>query len=148
MSQQDSLFQEPGATGPVAASTNASAQPIPGGSTRGDDLSRELKAAQRTVFNLLILLLVVSGTLSIFLLQQVRHDRADLTGLRLQEQQLEQAHQAIANYNEQTVPAVRQFLQQLSSYAQAHPDVIPILMKYGLTESSATPAGAAAGQER
>ena len=142
MSQQDSLFQEPGA--PAAASP----QPVAGGFSRGDDLSAQLKAAQRTLSNLLILLLIVSGTFSIFLLQQVRHDRADLQGLKSQREQLEQAHQVIANYNQQTVPAVRQFLQQLSAYAQSHPDVIPILMKYGLAEPSATPAGAPAGPAR
>ena len=148
MSQQDSLFQEPGAAGPAAANTSDSTTPFSGGPSRADDPAAQLRAAQRSVSNLLILLLVVSGTLSIFLLQQVRYDRADLAGMNAQEEQLQQARQVIANYNQQTIPAVRAFLKQLGDYAQAHPDVMPILLKYGLAAPSAPQGSAPAAQNR
>ena len=145
MSEQDSLFKQPGTTEQTAAASGTSPTPFSSAMSR-DDLAAQLKASQRSVSNLLILLLVVSGTLSIFLLQEVRYDRADLAALKGQEEQLQQARQLIDNYNQQTVPAMQNFLKQLASYAEAHPDVMPILMKYGLARPGNPQSAAPAGQ--
>jgi len=146
MNQQESLFQEPGTTDPSVTGTKDTSTPFSGATHRGEDFATQLKAAQRGVSNLLILLLVVSGTLSILLLQEVRHDRADLAALKPQQRQMKQAQQLIADYNEKTVPAIRNFLDELGNYAQAHPSVMPILLKYGLAKPSTTPASAPGSQ--
>lgn len=128
MSQQDSLFQEP------APVTSQGRTPFSNSALHQDDLTAQWKTVQRNLSNVLILLLVVSGTFSIYLLQEVRYDRANLAGMNVQDQQLQQARQVIANYNQHTVPTVTQFLHQLTDYARAHPDVMPILLKYGLVQ--------------
>ena len=143
MSQQDSLFQEPG-TGSQPSTTSAgAATPFSATQPGTSDLGAQLKGAQRQVSNLLVLLLLVSGTLSIYLFQEVRYDRANLATLAAQQQQLPQARQLIANYNQNSVPAMQKFIKQLGEYAQTHPDVLPILAKYGLVRQNAAPSGTA-----
>jgi hypothetical protein len=141
MSNQDSLFKEPGMSDQSTSSPATTPFSAPAG---GDaDLARRLETTQRQLSNLTIVLLVVSGTFAIFLLQQVRYSRADVATLANQSQQLEQAQQMIAAYNEKSVPAMRQFVQQLGEYSKTHPDVLPILAKYGLVTRTPNPAGAA-----
>jgi hypothetical protein len=140
MSPQDSLFQEPGASKAPPASPFSSADP------QNADVTSQLKTAQRQLSNVLLLLLVVSGTFSIYMFQEVRYDRADLGNLQPQVRQLQQAQQVIANYNQVTVPAMTNFLNQLGVYAKAHPDVMPILVKHGLAQPSAPPAASAQRQ--
>ena len=145
MSQQDSPFQEPG-SGPQPAAPSPgpkTAGPFSARPTGENHLAAQLKAAQRQITNLLILLLVVSGTFSIFLWQQVHHDRLNLDMLAQQERQMAQAQQVIDNYNDQAVPAMSRFFQQLNEYAKSHPDVLPILMKYGLLQEKPEASGAA-----
>jgi hypothetical protein len=127
MSQQESLFQKPAAPAESPA-TPAAPQPV-----ERPDLAAQLRDTQRQLSNLLVLVLVVSGTLTILLLQQVRYARADLASLQVASQQLEQARQLIANYN-QRVPAIQQFVSKLQDYAKTHPDVLPILDKYGMVQ--------------
>lgn len=126
MNDQDSLFKDPAAP--------ATPAPAPA------DLSSELRATRRDLSNVLLMMLVISGTFMFHLLQQVRYDRADLVGLRVQELQLPQARQLISEYNQRSVPAMRSFMQQLTNYARANPDVMPVLKKYGLNPAGTTPA--------
>lgn len=124
MSQQDSLFKEPGAsreTMPASPSTISSAS-----TTDSGDSGAVIKALQSQVTTLLLLLLVVSGTLSVYLWREATNARNDLNAFRPQAQAL------LANYQERTVPTMRKFIGELGDYAQTHPDVLPILAKYGL----------------
>jgi len=132
MNPQDLPFQE---SAPAKPPEGGSAGPsAPTRSASREEMVAQLRTAQRNVSNLLIMLLVVSGTLCMFLVQQVRYDRADLNGLRAQDQQVLQARQIIADYNQRTIPAVQSFLKQLGEYSKAHPDVLPIMLKYGLVQ--------------
>ena len=142
MSEQDSLFKEPGMNDQSNTAPDSSHTPFSGRSPAGPDLALELKTTQRQLSNLMLVLLVVSGTLAIFLLQQVRYAKADLGSVQGQAQQLEQARQMIADYNANNVPAMSNFLQQLGEYAKTHPDVMPILAKYGLATRTANAAPA------
>jgi hypothetical protein len=143
MSDQNSLFQEPGSGNPAGAAPDAPVTPFSERRPAGPDLGAELKAIQRQLSNLMIVLLVVSGTLAIFLLQEVRYAKADFANLRSQSEQLDEARQVIANYNQKSVPAMQGFLSQLGEYAKTHPDVLPILAKYGLARRNPEGAGAA-----
>ncbi len=139
MSQQESLFQDPAST-PERAVSPFAAKP-----SETPDLAAQLKAAQRQLSNVMVLLLVVSGTLTVLLLQQVRYAHADIASLRGPAQQLDQARQVIAAYNQKTVPAVQQFLDKLQDYAKTHPDVLPILAKYGMVQRNPSSGSAPAG---
>ncbi|MCU0771796.1 MAG: hypothetical protein MUE94_08530 [Verrucomicrobia bacterium] len=139
MSQQESLFQEPGAAGQPASAADRPAGPFSVKPSAEPDPAASLRAAERQVSNLLILLLVISGTLTIYLLQQVRYARADMAAIQLQAQQLEEARQVINAYNEKNVPVMRQFIEQLGEYSKTHPDVLPILAKYGLVQRAPSP---------
>ena len=143
MSDQNSLFQEPAGGKPAGASSEAPATPFSERRPAAPDLAAELKATQRQLSNLMIVLLVVSGTLAIFLLQEVRYAKADFANLQSQSEQLDQARQIIANYNQKSVPAMQGFLSQLGEYSKAHPDVLPILAKYGLVRRNPEGPGAA-----
>lgn len=140
MSDQDSLFKQSGGD-PAAESGSqklAGSGAAPGSTET--DLALQLREAQRQIGNLVVFLLVVSGTLAVFLLQQVRYARADLSLQRLQSEQVAQAEEMISKYMTEVLPAQQRFLEELGSYAQAHPDVIPILAKHGLVRvKPATP---------
>jgi len=139
MNDQHSLFQEQAAKTPATSSS-----PFSGKAQGGTSLEAQLKTAQRQLSNVLILMFVLSGTFAIFLLQQVRYDRADLSGLRAQEQQLKQAKQTIANYNEQSVPIMRKLVSQLQEFSKSNPSVLPILVRYNVVQPAVPPAGATA----
>ena len=88
----------------------------------------EIAALKNQVFILLVALIVVSGTLTVFLFRQVSLTNKDLA----QGQQLA----TVLNQNEAAVSA---FVTKLVAYGQRHPDFVPVLKKYGLTPP---PAGA------
>lgn len=140
MSPQDSLFQNQGNRSQPSPSPSGSSTPFAAGQARESDLQAELKVAKRQISNLLIMLLVVSGTLTIYLLQQVRYDRANLALLANQEARLPEARQIISDYNQKRVPAMQNFLEQLQEYGKTHPDILPLLAKYGLVRPDPSPS--------
>lgn len=90
---------------------------------------KETCAALRHQFNsVLILLLVVSFTLTIFFLRQVTLARKDRDGIRA----------GVVEYQQNGVPALNEFTAKLREYAKTHPDVVPILVKYGVVQVSNT----------
>jgi hypothetical protein len=142
MSEQDSLFKEPGMNDQPNTTPEGAPTPFSARGSNDSDLAQQLRTTQRQLSNLMLVLLVVSGTLAIFLLQQVRYARADVGSLQAQAQQIEQARQMIADYNANNVPAMKNFIQQLGEYATTHPDVLPVLAKYGLATRRPNPAPA------
>lgn len=96
------------------------------------ELSDQIAALRRQTFTLLLALIVVSGTLTVFLYRQSSLARQDLTAIRPQATQLVQA----INQNR---AGIQTFVQQLAAYGQAHPDFQPILKKYGITPQMAVP---------
>jgi hypothetical protein len=86
------------------------------------ELSEQIAALQRQVSTLLLALIVVSGTLTVYLYRQ-----ANLTGKDIQAIKT----QAIEPFK-QRQPAMDNFLNQLMAYGQTHADFRPILQKYGI----------------
>jgi hypothetical protein len=101
--------------------------------TSETDNSGEIAALRNQVFILLVALIVVSGTLTVILYRQVsitgkdiRMEQTTLNGLKPQAQ------------------AINQFVARLISYAQRHPDFVPVLKKYGINPNALPPPGASA----
>ena len=94
--------------------------------------------SRKSFTTLLVLVIVVSGTLTIYLWRQVKYSRAELEVLR------PQATNIIGQYQKTTGPATDEFLKKLAIYGTKHPDFAPIVNKYGLekalTNTASTPA--------
>ncbi len=88
----------------------------------------EIAALKNQCFTLLMALIVVSGTLTVFLYRQASITGSDLTQAKQLNVMVTQNEASIGN-----------FLQQLVAYGQTHPDFVPVLKKYGLTGNPAAP---------
>lgn len=102
-----------------------------------DDLQDQVERLRQVLHSLLVLVIVVSGTMTIYLLRQVRYSHAELQALR------PQATNIIGQYQKTVGPATDEFLRKLAVYASKHPDFSPVATKYGL-EKALTNAAAAA----
>ena len=100
-------------------------------------LQAQFEDLQHLVISVLILLVVVSGTLSVYLLRQWRTTSKDLAAVRLNYTQF------INEYHKVGQPRMDAFLDKLKEYGRTHPDFVPILTRYGL--SSNVPAGVVPG---
>lgn len=94
-------------------------------------LQEQLDSLHHLVVSVLILLVVVSGTLTIFLLRQWQTARKDLSAYS------PGANSLIAEYNRERGPRMDGFINKLTDYGRQHPDFIPILNKYGLNPTGA-----------
>jgi hypothetical protein len=97
-----------------------------------DEISDQICALQRQIFILLLALIVVSGTLTVFLYRQASLTRHDIAGIKPQATQ-------VINAFKQNSPGIQTFVNQLIGYAQVHPDFRPILQKYGINPQAAAP---------
>lgn len=98
--------------------------------------NREIAALQHQMFTQLLALIIVSGTLTVYLYNQARLARKDIDLLNLQ------AGPAI-KVVQQNQPAMVNFVNQLVVYGETHPDFRPVLLKYGIvTPPPGTPVGA------
>jgi hypothetical protein len=94
------------------------------------ELEERVDSLQRLVGTILVLLLIVSGTLSIFLYWQVRTYNRELQAGRQQLSQIQGQQNEV--------------VRRMQDFGRTHPDFVPILAKYGLKPESATgapPAG-------
>jgi len=99
------------------------------------DSNPEISALKRQLFTLLLALVVVSGTLTVYLYRQASITGKDIAAIKPQAQQL------IGAFNQNQSLMVN-FVNQLVAYGQAHPDFRPVLMKYGIAPApAAAPAG-------
>jgi hypothetical protein len=101
-----------------------------------NDQLDELSALRNQVFTLLIALIVISGTLTVYLYRQASIAGKD----KLQAEQL----QDMINKNEgQRQTAVGNFITQLVAYGQKNPDFAKqVLAKYGIAPVAGIPANA------
>ena len=99
-----------------------------------DNNNAELIALKNQVFTLLVALIVVSGTLTVYLYRQVSMAGKDLAqGAQLS---------AVLNQNE---AAVSTFVTKLVSYGERHPDFTQqVLKKYGIEPRPGIPSNAPA----
>ena len=98
-----------------------------------EDLRETCAALRHQLNSVLVLLFLVSATLGFFFLRQ-----SSEVG-----KQRDMLKQVVENYQRNTEPAVNNFTGKLREYGKAHPDVMPILVKYGvvqLTNPAVAPA--------
>src|SRR5437870_4314757 len=88
-------------------------------------LQAQLEDLRHLVISALILLVVVSGTLSVFLLRHWTQTRRDLAAYRID------AGPLIEAYNKQAGPQMDGFIEKLKEYGRengrTHPDFVQIL---------------------
>ncbi len=97
-----------------------------------NDLREQYEALRHLVVSLLILVIIISGTLNIYLLRQYRTVSKDLAGIR------PQAAQMIAEYQKVSGPLMNDFVKKITEYGRTHPDFAPVLAKYGLKPAGPT----------
>ena len=83
-----------------------------------DDSLRQL------VVSMLVLLIVISGTLNVFLLRQARTSRQELEAFR------PQVNGITAQYEKNVGPAMDEFVRKLAGFGKTHPDFAPIINHY------------------
>jgi hypothetical protein len=89
------------------------------------ELLDQVVALRQQVFTLLLALVVVSGTLTVYLYRQASTIGKDLNAVKPQATQMIEAFK-----REQ--PSMENFVKQLTAYGTTHPDFQPILKKYGI----------------
>ena len=95
-------------------------------------LREQYDALRHLVVSILVLAVVVSGTLTIYLLRQYKSTHGELIQFR------PGAVQMINDYQKIRGPMQEQFVHKLIEYGKTHQDFGPIVTKYGL--SNAAPA--------
>jgi hypothetical protein len=106
------------------------------GSPAPVELTDQIAALRRQMTTLLLALIVVSGTLTVYLWYQSRITGKEVAVIR------PQAVQVMKVFN-QTSPVVEKLLPQLVAYGQAHSDFQPILKKYGISLTNSVAANPA-----
>jgi hypothetical protein len=101
-------------------------EPKPTSPSELNELREQCASLRQLLGSLLILVLVISGTLNIYLWRQFRLTSLELKVLRPQVGQL------VADYQRVTEPAIKEFLKKLNDYERTHPDFTPIMLKYNL----------------
>jgi hypothetical protein len=102
--------------------------------TDSSDLQAEFDALRHLVVSILILLIIVSGTFSIYLLRQWRTTSKDLKNIG------PQVSQMINVYQKDEAPWMQDILKKFSEYGKTHPDYMPILNKYNIKPGTTTGA--------
>ena len=90
------------------------------------ELEERVESLQRLVGTVLVLLLIVSGTLSVYLYYQVRIANRELEAGRRQVGQIQ------AQQNE--------VVKRMLDFGRSHPDFLPVLAKYGIKPENASVA--------
>ena len=96
------------------------------------DLQAQCENLQQIVSSLLLVLIVVSATLSIYLLRQWRFVKAEVEGVT------PQAVQMITEHTN-SYAMTQDFVRKVAEYGRTHPDFAPIMDKYRLKESLPKP---------
>lgn len=85
-------------------------------------LERQLQSLRKLFVVALTLLLIVSGSVMIFLWGQKR----------ILNSQLREARKFVGDYEKITAPFINNFISGLQAYGRTHPDFKPIMDKYNL----------------
>jgi hypothetical protein len=96
------------------------------------ELQAQLSSLHNLVVSILALLIVVSGTLWVYLMRQVKYTRLELDAAR------PQVTNIVAQYQKNSGPAMDEFVRKLTEYGRAHADFAPILAKYGVKPTNTT----------
>ena len=87
-----------------------------------ESLERQLQALRKLFVVVLAILLVISGSVMIFLWGQKR----------ILNSQLREAQKFVSDYEKVTAPFISNLMSNVQVFGQSHPDFNPILDKYGL----------------
>jgi hypothetical protein len=88
------------------------------------ELKAECQWLRRQIQIILALLIVVSATLTFYLVKQVRDTNAGVVSIRA----------AIDNYNKNEGALTDELVKRLAEYGRTHPDFNAIYMKYGFNQ--------------
>ena len=94
------------------------------------ELMDQIVALRHQVFTLLLALVVVSGTLTVYLYRQASITGKDVVAVK------PQATKIIQEFSHNRV-GMENFVKQLAAYGNTHPDFQPILRKYGIVQQTA-----------
>jgi hypothetical protein len=92
------------------------------------DLQAQCDHLQQLVSSLLLILIVVSGTLTIFLMRQWRFVKSELDAT------IPAANQLITEYTN-NYAMTQDFVKKLAEYGRTHTDFAPIMTKYHLNDA-------------
>jgi hypothetical protein len=106
------------------------------GSPTSTEPTDQITALRRQMITLLLALIVVSGTLTVYLWYQSRITGKEMDVIRPQAMQ-------IVQMCKQRSFAMEKLAKQLIAYGQAHPDFQPILKKYGIPLTNSVAANPA-----
>lgn len=98
-------------------------------STDLNELRAQCQWLRKQVQITLILLIMVSGVLTLFLQRQNKYVAVDLAGVR----------PMIEDYNKNQGPMMDDFIKRLMEYGKTHPDFTGIYKKYGLDQLTTAP---------
>ena len=102
--------------------------------TRGEPSPAQDDSLRQLVVSILVLLIVVSGTLNVFLLHQASTSHQELQAIRPQVDAM--VNQDLKN----VAPAMDEFDRKLTEFARSHPDFAPILSRHGFAPRGAGPS--------
>jgi hypothetical protein len=97
-------------------------------------LQEQHEDLRRLFQNALVAILIVSGSLAIFLVRQATAVRRDLKNIG------PQINQMISNYRTNDEPQVNNFISSLVTFARTNSDFNPILAKYKIDPKTFVPA--------
>src|SRR6516225_5517015 len=95
--------------------------------TQPADLQSQLESLRSLTSSLLLIVLLISLTLTIFLARQWRFTKSEIDLMTPQASQ-------IIGESSKSLPAMQEFVKRLNEYSKTHPDFAPIANKYHLSE--------------
>lgn len=98
-----------------------------------DQLQEQYDSLRNVIVWILVLLVVVSATFTLYLERLRKEQHQELEAVRPQVSAYQQ-------YDKAAAPARDKFIGELIQYGASHPDFAPILAKYGLTKYTPKPA--------
>jgi len=96
------------------------------------DLTEEISGLQRQIFALLLALVVLSGTLVVYLFYQSHVTSKDIAVVRAQAK-------PVMDWVAQNQGGVEKFKAELVNYSKTHPEFVPVLQKYGYVPPTTKP---------
>lgn len=111
--------------------------PSPTSSTQSElrQLQEQYNSLQQLVSSLMLVLIVISGTLSIFLLRQYRFAKSEYDAIE------PAATQVIAEVTNNYAMS-QELVRKLAEFGRTHPDFAPIIAKYRLNDALPKPGAA------
>jgi len=97
-----------------------------------EDMKQQCACLQRQITTLLLALVIVSGTLTVFLWRQARYARRDLESTK-----------APIENSRKNKAAMDAFIARIAEFGRTHPDFAPIMTKYRIPMPTGAPPATA-----